>query len=79
MNLDLLRQKCSLFNFLLENNLHTTITTPTRYDSRYDTSTLIDVTLTTLTETPVTAGTLSPPLSDHLPTLTIFMKNTPRK
>jgi len=66
-------------NFLIENNLHTTITTPTRYDPTYNTATLIDPTLTTLTETQVTAGIISPPLSDHLPTLTIFHKHTPRK
>ena len=65
-------------DLLIENNLHTTITTPTRHDTRYNTSTLIDPTLTTLTGTHTTAGTLSPPLSDHLPTLTIYHKPPPR-
>lgn len=50
-----------LTDLLIENNLHTTITTPTRHDTRYNTSTLIDPTLTTLTGTHTTAGTLSPP------------------
>lgn len=65
-------------NLLIENNLHTTITTPTRYDNHYNTASLIDPTLTTLTGRHTTAGTLSPPLSDHLPTLTIYHKTTPR-
>ena len=74
INIDLLRLKPQqpLYNFLIENNLHTTITTPTRYDDRYNSHSLIDVILTTLTEVPVTAGTISPPLSDHLPVYTIF-------
>jgi len=66
-------------HFLLENNLHTTITTPTRYDPVHNTATLIDPTLTTITETSITAGTISPPLSDHLQTYTIFHKPIPRQ
>jgi hypothetical protein len=72
INIDLLKLTHLFFNFLIENNLHTTITTPTRYDTRYDAQTLIDVTLTTLTQTAATAGTISPPLSDHLPNYTIL-------
>ena len=66
-------------NFLTENNLHTTITTPTRYDPTHNTATLIDTILTTMTHTETTAGTISPPLSDHLPIYTIFHNPTPRK
>jgi hypothetical protein len=80
-NIDLLKPLTQNFlTFLLENNLHTTITTPTRYDPvNTNTATLIDHTLTTLTEVNVTAGTISPPLSDHLPTCTIFHQPTDRK
>jgi hypothetical protein len=61
------------------NNLHTTITTPTRYDSHYKTATSIDTILTTLTETDVTSGTISPPITDHLITYAIFHQPTPRQ
>jgi hypothetical protein len=64
---------------LLTNNLNTTITTPTRYDPHHNTATLIDVILTTLTETHITSGTISPPLSDHLLTYAIFHKPPPRQ
>lgn len=80
-NIDLLKPITQNFlTFLLENNLHTTITTPTRFDPVHvTTATLIDHTLTTLTDISITAGTISPPLSDHLPTYTIFHQPTDRK
>jgi hypothetical protein len=61
-----------LHKFLLHNNLHTTITTPTRYDDTHNTATSIDVILTTRTATNVTAGTISPAFTDHLPIYAIF-------
>jgi hypothetical protein len=81
ININLLKMTYThpLVHFLVENNLHTTITTPTRYDPYHKSATLIDVNLTTETQIAVTAGTISPPLSDHLPTLTIFHKPTTRK
>lgn len=63
---------------LLTNNLYTTITTPTRYDTHHNTRTLIDVILTTLTEKQITSGTISPPLSDHLSTYAII-HNSPQQ
>jgi exonuclease III len=65
--------------FLIENNLHTTITTPTRYDPIHNTHTLIDTILTTMIQNETTAGTISPPLSDHLPIYTTFHNPTPQK
>ena len=83
INLFKLRPGRALTNLLIENNLYTTITTPTRYNTQYGTSTLIDPTLTTLTRLDITAGTISPPLSDHLPTLTVFhttaLRQTPKR
>jgi hypothetical protein len=81
LNIDILKPLTQDFkDLLLENSLHTTITTPTRYDPVHaDTATLIDCTLTTLTDTDTTAGTISPPISDHLPTCTIFHKAANRK
>ena len=79
LNLDLFTPTQTLINFLTENNLHTVITTPTRYDQRHNTTTLIDVILTTLTSTAITAGTMSPPITDHLPIYAIFHLPTPRK
>jgi hypothetical protein len=71
----LLKPTRNFLHLLTENNLHTTITTPTRYDpANEDTATLIDHTLTTRTDTQITAGTISPPITDHLPTYTIFHK-----
>jgi hypothetical protein len=61
-----------LITFLNHNGLYTTITTPTRQDPIHHTYSLIDATLTTLTATTTTAGTISPPLTDHLPTYTTF-------
>lgn len=58
--------------------LRTTITTPTRYCERFMTATLIDWSLTTATGR-VTAGTLAPPLADHLGTLTIHHRQTQRQ
>ena len=78
-NLDLLKMTEKLYNFLIHNALYTTITTPTRYDPVHTTTaTLIDATLTTMINTPTTANTISPPITDHLPTLTIFHTRTPR-
>lgn len=78
-NIDILKLTGPFYSFLIENDLHTTITTPTRYDATHpDTATLIDNTLTTLTEIEVTAGTVAPAITDHLPTLTIFHKPTIR-
>jgi hypothetical protein len=65
--------------FLLENNLHTTITTPTRHDPHHNTATQIDVILTTYIHVDVTSGTISPPLSDHLQTYAIFHKPVKRQ
>ena len=69
----------SFYNFLIVNNLHTTIITPTRYDPQHNTATLIDVTLTTLVDTEITAGTISPPITDHQPTYTTLHTPVPRK
>ena len=77
-NINLYTTTKAYYDSLIENNLHTTIITPTRYDPHHDTATLIDNTLTTLTDTEITAGTISPPITDHLPTCTIFHKPTPR-
>ena len=79
INLLTLNNTNPLYSFLLENNLTTTITTPTRQDPHHKTSTLIDVILTTLNETKVTSGTLSPPLSDHLQTYAIFYSKPERQ
>ena len=77
ININLLKLKTKFHHFLIENNLHTTITTPTRYDPYHKTSSLIDITLTTLTQTTTTAGTISPPITDHLATYTIFNTKIP--
>ena len=69
----------NFYSFLTVNNFRTTITTPTRTDPHYNTKTIIDVILTTRAETQITAGTISPPLSDHLPIYTIFHKPPPRR
>jgi len=81
INIDLLRltPQHAFTRFLLLNGLHSTITTHTRKDPTHNTETLIDVILTTLAETTTTAGTISPPLSDHLSIYTIFHQPTPRK
>ena len=65
-------------DFLIDNGLTTTITTPTRYNHTTGTYTLIDPTLTTCTDVQITAGTISPPITDHLPTITIFHTHVPR-
>jgi hypothetical protein len=78
INLFPLRPLQPFTNLLLNNNLHTTITTPTRYDTTHNSATLIDPLLTANTNR-VTAGTISPPISDHLTTLTIFHKQESRK
>jgi hypothetical protein len=81
ININLLRMtpQQPFFHCLIENNLHSTIITPTRHDPHHKTSSLIDTILTTQTQTDVTAGTISPPLSDHLPIYTIFHNPIPRK
>jgi hypothetical protein len=81
INIDLFRLTPAhpFTKLLLTNNLHTTITTPTRYDPHHhNTKTLIDVILTTLTETHITSGTISPPLSDHLSIYAIIHNPPPR-
>jgi hypothetical protein len=79
INIDLLNPPADMKDFMIDNNLHTTITTPTRYDPHHHTATLIDVIITTLTDTATTAGTLSPPITDHLPIYTIFHNTVPRQ
>jgi hypothetical protein len=81
INYDLLRLTPNhlLHETLLLNNLHTTVTTPTRNDPRYNTATSIDVILTTLTATDITSGTISPPIADHLATYAILHQPTPRR
>ena len=78
LNINLLAQThdSPMTRLILENTMHTTITTPTRYDSHYKTATLLDMNLTTYAAA-VTAGTL-PPISDHYWTYTIYHEHTPR-
>ena len=80
MNLNILRltPRHDVTQFLLNNSLYTTITSPTRYSSRYKTATSIDWSITTSLEH-ITAGTIAPPLADHLATCTIFHKTPPRQ
>ena len=78
INLFSLSPQHPLTQLLLEHNLHTTITTPTRYDPVHNTASLIDTILTTLTDALVTSGTLSPPLADHLAIYAAFETDTPR-
>ena len=68
----------AITKFILHNNLTTTITTFTRQDPVSYTKTAIDWSMTTQINTPVTSGTLSPPLSDHLPTYTAYQCSPPR-
>ena len=77
LNLQALTHTNDFATLILENNLRATIVTPTRYDFREHcrSASLIDINLTTATST-ITAGTLSPPLSDHLATLTIHHKHS---
>jgi hypothetical protein len=81
ININLLRltPQHEMTRLLLAYNLSTTITTPTRYDQHHNTASLIDVVLTTLTETHITSGTISPPMSDHLITYAIIHKAPPRQ
>ena len=72
ININLFKPTQRFVNFLTENSLYTTINTPTRYNNRHHSTTLIDVILTTRTDTTITAGTMSPPITDHLPIYTIF-------
>ena len=79
LNTDILNLTRQFYHFLVENNLHTTIITPTRHDPVHiDTATAIDVTLTTITNVNITAGTILPPITDHMPTNTIFHTPTTR-
>ena len=48
-------------------------------DPVHNTKTLIDHILTTRDTTRITAGTIAPPLADHLQTYAMFHKNPPRK
>ena len=68
----------NFFHFLLENDLHTTITTPTRYNAFHNTSTIIDVILTRNTETEITSGTIAPPISAAAPSFRRFAPKTGR-
>ena len=61
---------------MITNDLSTTITQATRIDTTRHTSTLIDQFLTSI-KTHITSGTIFPPLSDHIPTLTIIHTKTP--
>ena len=81
ININLITPTQAIIDLLAENGLTTTITTPTRYDPTHtDTATLIDVILTDLTATTATAGTISPPIADHLAIYTILhMRTAPRK
>ena len=79
INLNLFKQPIHFYNFLTLHGLLSTITTPTRYDNYHNSYSLIDASLSTLTHMPCTAGTLTPPITDHLPTLTIFHTQPPRK
>lgn len=79
ININLLKMTSDIYHFLIENSLYTTITTPTRYDPIHNnTATLIDTILTTMTEVDITAGTLSPPITDHLPIYASIQQVTPR-
>ena len=65
LNTDILNLTRQFYHFLVENNLHTTIITPTRHDPVHiDTATAIDVTLTTITSVNITAGTILPPINN---------------
>jgi hypothetical protein len=79
INLLTLTTRQKFYNFLVENDLYTCITDHTRADPVHNTTSLIDVVLTTAKDTAVQAGTISPPLSDHLPTYAVFYSNPPRK
>jgi len=65
-------------HLMLENGLRTTITTPNRYNKRYNSRTLIDVILNTLTQTTITSCTISPPISDNLPIYATIHTTPPR-
>eukprot|EP00734_Pompholyxophrys_sp_LG126_P000139 Pompholyxophrys_sp_v1_NODE_17_length_4150_cov_7.516728.p3 type:complete len:296 gc:universal NODE_17_length_4150_cov_7.516728:2518-1631(-) len=64
-------------HFLQHNHLCTTITQPTRIDPIHHSASCIDFTLTTLAHHKITAGILHPPISDHIPILTIIHQLTP--
>ena len=68
LNIDLLRLSPTnnFYLFMIEYGLYTTIVNHTREDPHHNTRTLIDHIMTTLTHTQMTAGTISPPPSDHL-------------
>jgi hypothetical protein len=80
LNKDLLQLTTNrrLKTLMIENGLHTTIISPTRQDPVHKTKTLIDTILTTATVS-ITAGTISPPISDHLPIYAIFHQPISRK
>ena len=66
MNINLLNLTPALAttSTLASHGLHTTITTPTRYNHEHNTATLIDWNITT-SDANITAGTVSLPLADH--------------
>lgn len=78
LNINLLKltYKHKFFKLMTANDLSTTITQPTRIDTTRHTSTLIDPFLTSI-KTHITSDTIYPPLSDHIPTLTIIHTKTP--
>ena len=81
INYDLKRIKAThpLIKLMQLNNLYTTITTPTRTDPHHGTETIIDVIITNLTQTRVTSGTISPPMSDHLAIYATFHNDIKRQ
>lgn len=74
INIDHLRLPRKFHDCLTETGLHATVTTPTRHENtnRAHSKTLIDTILTTATNIAITAGTISPPITDHLQTYAIF-------
>jgi hypothetical protein len=64
-NMDIRRMSNKFLDFLIGNNLYTTITTITRQDPVHKTGTILDPLMTTLAETEITAGTVSPPITQN--------------
>ena len=81
INIDLLQltPQHPLTELMNENVLRTTIVTPTRYDPQHNSATLLDVMLTTLITNDIISGTLSPPISDHIPTYAIINTTVARE
>eukprot|EP00808_Paulinella_micropora_P021325 g21252.t1 len=80
LNYDMLKLKYDtpLYNFLLSNNLYTTIATCTRLNSSSTARTLLDTYLTNI-NSHIISGTIEPPLSDYLPIYAIIHKHCPRQ